>query len=63
MVDAKAAKLILDKELNSEVLSKTLEDMLANKEELIKMGENAEKVSMENVEEKIYQEIKQHIKL
>ena len=53
-----AAKIILDKDLNWNVLSKTLTEMLKNKDNLIKMGEKAKTVSVQNVEDRIYEEIK-----
>ena len=62
LVNVDAAKMILDKELNAESLSKTLNEMLKDKNKLIKMGQNARKVAINNVEEKIYTEIKRLIK-
>ncbi len=53
-----AAEIILDKDLNKDTLTKTLNAMLQDKEKLIQMGKNAGKVSIQNVEEKIYEEIK-----
>ena len=58
-----AAKIILDKDLNEVTLSKVLDSMLKDKNTLIKMGQNAQKVAIDNVEEKIYEEIKELIKL
>lgn len=58
LVNVDAAKMILDKELNAESLSKTLNEMLKDKNKLIKMGQNARKVAINNVEEKIYAEIR-----
>ena len=63
LVDAGAAKIILDKDLNASTLSKTLNEILKDKTELIKMGQNAQKVAIENVEDKIYTEIKKLVKL
>ena len=60
--NAGAAKIILDKDLNWKTLSITLSSMIANEEVLIKMGNNAKKVSIPNVEEKIYSEIKKLVK-
>lgn len=57
-----AAKIILDKDLNWNILSNTLNDMLRNNAELIKMGEKAKTVSINNVEERIYEEIMKLIK-
>ena len=58
LVNKNAAKIILDKELNAESLTNTLNEMLKDKNALAKMGENAEKVAIKDVEEKIYAEIK-----
>lgn len=58
LVNIDAAKMILDKDLNAESLSKTLNEMLKDKNQLIKMGQNANKVAINNVEEKIYAEIR-----
>lgn len=58
LVNIDAAKIILDKDLNAESLSKTLNEMLKDKNQLIKMGQNASSVAINNVEEKIYAEIK-----
>lgn len=58
LVNIGAAKMILDKDLNAESLSKTLNEMLKDKNNLIKMGQNASKVAINNVEEKIYTEIR-----
>ena len=57
-----AAKIILDKDLNSEVLNKQIEELVKDKQKLIKMGENANNISIPNVEERIYKEIKKIIK-
>lgn len=62
LVNIDAAKMILDKDLNAESLSKTLNEMLKDKNKLIKMGQNAGKVAINNVEEKIYAEIEKKVK-
>ena len=62
LVNAGAAKIILDKDLNKESLNRTIEEILSNKEKLKQMGQNAEKVSIKNVEKKIYKEIENIIK-
>ena len=56
-----AAKIILDKDLNSESLEKTIEEVVCNPNTLKQMGNNATKVAMPNVEEKIYEEIRKVI--
>ena len=53
-----AAKIILNDELSGERLNKALEDIMLNKSVINKMGENAFKASVNNVEDKIYAEIK-----
>lgn len=58
-----AAKIILDKDLNSSILSKTIYEMLGDKENLIKMGELARKVSIDDVEDRIYAEIQKLMEL
>ena len=58
-----AAKIILDKDLNEQTLINELESMLKDKNALIKMGQNAEKIAINDVEDKIYEEIKKLIKL
>ena len=62
LVNAGAAKIILDKDLNSEILENTIEEIITNKEILTQMGLNAEKVAVQKVEEKIYEEIKDIIR-
>lgn len=57
-----AAKIILDKNLNYLKLNNTINEMIADKPKLIKMGENAYKVSKPEVENKIYEEIRKSLK-
>lgn len=63
LAEVGAAKIILDKDLNADILSNTLNEMLKDKNVLLKMGENANKVAIKHVEEKIYEEIKKLVKL
>lgn len=56
-----AAKIILDKDINSELLGNTINKIIKNKKSLEEMGKNAEKVAIPNVEENIYKEIKEVI--
>ena len=56
-----AAKIILDKDINSELLGNTRNKIIKNKKSLEEMGKNAEKVTIPNVEENIYKEIKEVI--
>ena len=53
-----AAQIILDKDLNSEILGNTIKRMIQNKEKLRQMGENAKRIAIPDVENKIYEEIK-----
>lgn len=57
-----AAKVILNEELSQENLSETINDMLKSKEELNKMCQNARKMAIYDVENKIYEEIKKCLK-
>ncbi len=54
---AGAAKVILDKDLNADILNDMVQEIIKNEDSLAKMGENAKKLSINNVEEKIYNEI------
>lgn len=56
-----AAKIILDKDLNSEILENTIENMVQDCKELKRMGINATSIATNNVEEVIYNEIKHTI--
>ena len=53
-----AAKIILDKNLNAELLHDTIMKIVSNKSELETMSQNASKVAVNNVEENIYKEVK-----
>ena len=53
-----AAKVILDKDLNSEILDKTINEIINNDEELKQMGKRSLLLSINNVDDKIYTEIK-----
>lgn len=57
-----AAQIILDKNLTAELLNETIEKMIEDKEKLKQMSEKAIKVSIPNVEDRIYNEIKKIIK-
>ena len=56
--NAKAAKVILDKDLSAKLLDQTIEDLIKDKETLKEMGENSHAQSMDHVKENIYTEIK-----
>jgi len=62
LANAEAAKIILDKELEKDNLNQAINEIIENKEILKQMGNNAEKVAIKNVEERIYNEIKKLIK-
>lgn len=53
-----AAKIIKNDLLNGQNLENTIEEIVLNKELCEKMGKNALKISVTDVEEKIYKEIK-----
>ncbi len=53
-----AAKIIKNDELTGQKLDNTINLMISNKENLKVMGENAKKISITNIEDKIYKEIK-----
>ncbi len=59
--NAGSAQIILDKNLTHIVLNNKINNMIKDKEELTQMGEKALSVAKENVEEKIYEEIKMSI--
>ena len=62
LVNAGAAEIILDKDLNSEILSDTILKIVKDKKYLKEMSENASKIYIPDVEEKIYKEIKELVK-
>ena len=54
---ANAAKVILDKDLNTDILDKTIIELIEDKNKLKQMSENSRKLAIENVEDKIYETI------
>lgn len=52
-----AAKIILDKDLNADILHVEIENIVMNKNALQEMGRKANKVAVNGVEDKIYKEI------
>ena len=54
---ANAAKVILDKDLNPDILDKTINELIKDKNKLKQMSENSRKLAIENVEDKIYETI------
>ena len=61
LANANAAKIILDKDLNNNILNNTINEMIQDESKLKQMGQNAEKKSIKNVKEKIYHEIEKLI--
>lgn len=57
-----AAKIILDKDLNGEILNQTIQQLLEKEETLRQMGKNAKKIAVSDIEDKIYQEILKNLK-
>ena len=53
-----ATKIVKNDELNGKILNDEIEKIILDKEKCAEMGRNAYKVSNENVEDKIYDEIK-----
>jgi len=53
-----AAKIILDKDLNKNILNSNILEIINDSEKMKKMGKNAEKVAINDVEVRIYEEIK-----
>lgn len=56
-----AARVILNSEVNANILNRYINEMIEDRDNLIKMGKNAQSVAMMDVEEKIYNEIKKSI--
>ena len=57
-----AAEIILDKDLNKYILNNKMLEILENQELQLKMSKNAEKIAIQDVEERIYAEIKNLVK-
>lgn len=57
-----AAEIVLNKDLDAEKLNKLIEDIIKDKDKINKMGKNAKKIAIDNVEDKIYSEIKKLVK-
>ena len=58
-----AAKIILDKNLTADLLNDMIENLVKGEEKLQKMGDNAKTISIQNVEERIYQEVKDVVQI
>ena len=61
LVNEGAAKIIHDNEINGESLNKMIEETISDKEKLKEMGNNAKKIVMKDVEDKIYKEVEKLI--
>ena len=59
---AGAAKVILNSELDAEILTKNINEIITYKENLVDMGNKAKKMAIYNVEDKIYDEVLRLIK-
>ena len=57
-----AAKIIKNDELTGDILNREIEDIILDKQKCIQMGNAAYTVSNQNVEEKIFNEIKKLVK-
>ena len=57
-----AAKIILNKDLEQNVLNKTIESIVCYPQNMKEMGINAEKIAVKDVKNKIYDEIKKLVK-
>lgn len=52
-----AAQIIQDRELNSDILNKLINEIITNPKKQKEMSQNSEKIDIEDVNEKIYKEI------
>ncbi len=57
-----AAEIIHNSDLTASSLNEEIEKIVASKEKMLQMGENARKVCVHDVEEKIYKEVKKLVK-
>lgn len=57
-----AAKILLNKDLKQERLNALVEEIVLNPKLMKEMGDNARKIAITNVEDKIYEEIKKIVK-
>lgn len=56
-----AAKVILNEDINEDILNSTINEIISDENNMKKMGENAKKLAIQNVEDKIYEELKEYI--
>lgn len=57
-----AAKIILNKDLNAQVLHEQIQELIQQPNVITQMGENAKKIAVRDVEQRIYHEIEQLVK-
>ena len=57
--NAGAGKVILDKDLNNKILNDTINNLISDENLLIEMSKKSKELSIDNVEDKIYVEIKE----
>ena len=57
-----AAKIILNKDLTPEKLNNEIEQIIGDEKKIATMGEKAKKIAVNNVEDKIYEEIEKLLK-
>ena len=62
LVNAGAARMILDKDLTAERLETEIEEIIQQDGVLQQMGNKAKTIAKDNVENRIYQEIKKIVK-
>lgn len=56
-----SARVILNSEIEGEILNKNICEMVSDRNNLVEMGKKAKAIAVEDVEEKIYNEIKKSI--
>lgn len=57
-----SAKVILNSDINDNILNEYLNEMVSDRAKLVQMGKNANVIAVQDVEEKIYNEIKAALK-
>lgn len=57
-----AAKIVLNKDLDAKKLNEQIEQIVLDSKKVEKMGENAKKIAVKDVEDKIYIEVKKLVK-
>ncbi len=61
LVNKNAAKMILEKELDENILNQEINDIVKDKDKMEQMGKNAKRIDSPNVEENIYKQIEKII--